>query len=648
MDQQLSMDQKFLASLTGILEVNLDREHFGVKELAKEIGLSKSQLLRKLTSLKGKSTSQFIREYRLQKANELLTQQAGTASEIAYRVGFSSPTYFSTCFHEYYGFPPGEAKLRNGNDHMDSSAQESPSMQVNERSKKRILVFSILGLLLVAAVSSMIYFGFQNKEQSLPVPLETEEKTKSIGVLPFSNLSGNPEFDYVSEGMTGAIIDKLTRIESFKKVVPFTTMATFEETDKSIQEIALELGVTHLLEGNLQKAGDTVKIVLRLIDGRTDSYDWSEEFIAAWEIDELFQMQADVTENVALKLGVELRGRDDVYATINRKPTNQTEAFTYYQQAEFQKNKYDKAGFDLAEILYNKAIQIDSSFAEPYAGLGCVWQLRAWWGFHKEEEAIANSLRNLEKAVELDPNNRWAVDFYYIMNFWYYWDFDKIESLFQKLQAEGTLYKVPHLMDYARKTKRLSAALQIQENYIIDLPNDPKHNAEKIVNLWLNGKYVECEKMLNEEAHLFDHIVYYNVLAAKFYIGIRKYEDAFRHVKKIQITDDSSTYDKISYNWLSAVIQSKSGFQKVVEGHLSELIKIYEDKDSGSPGWFTALYFSAIGNQDKAIEWLQKSYEQHEVEMTWLYAEPLLEPIRNDPRYKELLHKVGFSKVIPL
>ncbi len=112
MNSELSMDQALIEKLTKILEVNLEREHFGVKEFTKEAGLSRSQLHRKLLSITGKSTSRFIRDYRLEKAMEMLQNNSATASEIAYRVGFNSPTYFNTCFHDYYGFPPGEVKFR--------------------------------------------------------------------------------------------------------------------------------------------------------------------------------------------------------------------------------------------------------------------------------------------------------------------------------------------------------------------------------------------------------------------------------------------------------------------------------------------------------------------------------------------------------
>ena len=105
MNNEPSMDEAFLEKLREAVEENLGNEDFGVQELAREAGLSRSQIHRKLHELTGQSTTKFIREIRLEHAMEMLQKEVGTVSEIAYRVGFSSPTYFSTCFHEYYGFP---------------------------------------------------------------------------------------------------------------------------------------------------------------------------------------------------------------------------------------------------------------------------------------------------------------------------------------------------------------------------------------------------------------------------------------------------------------------------------------------------------------------------------------------------------------
>ena len=125
MSSQPSINDEIINKVTELIESNLENEQFGVNELSEGLGISRSQLHRKLNSLAGKSTSQFIREYRLEKAMVMLQNNVATASEIAYRVGFNSPTYFNSSFSEYYGYPPGEVKYRNPNTSDDSSDESS-------------------------------------------------------------------------------------------------------------------------------------------------------------------------------------------------------------------------------------------------------------------------------------------------------------------------------------------------------------------------------------------------------------------------------------------------------------------------------------------------------------------------------------------
>ena len=122
---EFSMDQAFLQKLTEAVFANLNNEQFGAEDLAKEVGLSRSQIHRKLQKINGKSITQFIREIRLEEAHRLLEEEVGTAAEIAYQVGFSSPTYLNTCFHEYFGYTPGELK----NKKKESSTYDRPANQ---------------------------------------------------------------------------------------------------------------------------------------------------------------------------------------------------------------------------------------------------------------------------------------------------------------------------------------------------------------------------------------------------------------------------------------------------------------------------------------------------------------------------------------
>jgi AraC-like DNA-binding protein len=125
MTRSLNVDQAMINKLAGIVLTNLQDENFGVEKLAKEAGMSRVTVHRKIKSFKGQSVSQFIREIRLQKAIKMLEDNEGNVAEIAFKVGFGSPTYFIKCFHDYYGFPPGEARYMKSGEPGDDQAFEN-------------------------------------------------------------------------------------------------------------------------------------------------------------------------------------------------------------------------------------------------------------------------------------------------------------------------------------------------------------------------------------------------------------------------------------------------------------------------------------------------------------------------------------------
>jgi len=272
MDSEQSMDQAFIKKLNDLIDLNFGNERFGVKALARKLGMSRSNLHRKLQTIKGKSTSQFICEYRLKKAMAMLQNNVATASEIAYKVGFSSPSYFNKCFHKYYGYPPGEAKFKG----IKPSYQEDDSTPIIKTDKspknfqlRRIALVVVVAIIFVLAISYVIYSN--SNDNLISKKMEVELKDKSIAVLPCINLSGEEENQYFADGQMEAILNHLTRISELR-VISRTTMLSYRRTTMSVPEIAKELGVKYVLELSAQKSGQEVNITAQLIDADTDRH----------------------------------------------------------------------------------------------------------------------------------------------------------------------------------------------------------------------------------------------------------------------------------------------------------------------------------------------------------------------------------------
>ncbi|MUH36168.1 helix-turn-helix domain-containing protein [Zobellia amurskyensis] len=637
--QEGSLHKTLANALEAEIESNLNNDQFGVDSLAQSMGMSRSNLHRKLQKALGVSTSQFIREYRLKRALEILKQEEITASEVAYRVGFSSATYFSTSFQKFYGYTPGDAK------HKAEDEVESPILEINTSARrkinyKKLIQFALLGVVILTV--GLYYYTSHQKEKSDTKRIDAIVTDKSIAVLPLKNWTGNPDLEYVSDGMTDAVISRLTHIHSIDRVVPFTSILTYKETNKTIQEISSELGVEKVLQGNLQMAGNQIKINLQMIDGASNDHLWSEEYVRTWKTDEIFKMQREVVESIATNMAAVIT--EDELAYLQKIPTKNKQAYSYYLQAEFQKNKANELSYSNAIDLYQKAIAIDSNFVDSYLSMANIWNLGGGvWGFYEEREAWSNAKALLQSVLEIEPDNRQAEEELITGSFFYDWNFELVEAYYKDHLMTPFYDKSPVIsLDYAIKTGRPLGALKASESHMVIDPANvffPFFKAEALMYL---GSEEDAVEMLASVDPLYNDNWFYLRESAKLYYYLGKYKSSKKHLHKL--LTQFSDYPPILM-WLNAVYAQMEGSSKDTNAYLGELFNEYNKGSSGSPAWFLALFYCTQENDEKTFEWLQKSYDRHEVEMTWLREEPLLAPLRTDPRYKDLYDKVGFSAI---
>jgi TolB-like protein/AraC-like DNA-binding protein len=289
-----SQDQLFLRKLSEIVAANISREEFDVEQLAQEANMSRSAIYRRLRNLGKLNASHFIREIRLHKAREMLHNGFTTASEVAYGVGFGSPTYFSKCFHEYFGYPPGEERKRTVTvEHGEPEVKPGDSGSHNRESvpglrrRKRVIVLAALSLagsflLLLAALNPFRY-----------------AKDMSIVVLPFKNLSGDIENQYFADGIMEDILNSLCKVNNMR-VVSSTTSEHFRNTNLTAGDIARKLNVRNVLEGSVRRDGDRVRVTIQLIDGQKERHIWSETYDRTLE--DMLGVQDEIARQVAAKL----------------------------------------------------------------------------------------------------------------------------------------------------------------------------------------------------------------------------------------------------------------------------------------------------------------------------------------------------------
>lgn len=432
MSEPFKKDQDLIRKLTEIIEANLANEKFGVGELARESGISLYRLSHKLYAINKKTINQFIREVRLEKALGMLQEGEYTASEVAYRTGFSSPAYFTKRFHEYFGYPPGKVK------HGDSIGDEQNNLNQKDgayetgKGKRRTNLFStpgILSLTLAIVVLAYLFYPFVTRSFSTGKSDPEINPTKSIAVLPFKNLGDNTADQYFIDGVMDEIFINLSRIHDLR-VVSRTSVEQFRNTSGSIPEIGKKLHSDYIVEGSGQKYGNTIRLRVQLIEASKDRHLWAESYEQGiTETKDIFAIQSRIAQAIASQLHATITIEEQ--ELIEKVPTANLTAYDLYKKAnEFQKQYLDTRNlntYSKAVTLYKAALEIDSSFARAYSDLASVYLARYFWETYFKEDFLDSCLVLANIAISFDSKIKEA---YHMMGRCYFEKGDIENSLF--------------------------------------------------------------------------------------------------------------------------------------------------------------------------------------------------------------------------
>ena len=378
------MHREFIQKLTYLVEANLANETFGPEDLAKEAGMSHTNLNRKLKSIANQTISQVIREIRLKKAKELLLNEKLTVAEISYRVGFSYPPYFNRCFHEYFGVTPGELR----NHEQVNEPEEQPVEAIPKKHyRSKILIGLIVGLIVLIPFS----FYLINKN--------SYSKEKSIAVLPFINDSQDSSNVWFINGVTETITDKLAQIKDLKVASRTSAEQYRNNKTKSISQIARELGVRYILEGSGQKIGDTVLVSVQLIEASTDKHILSFQYPCKY--DNILNLYNEIALEVATKTKALITHEEK--QLIRKTPTTNPIAYNYYLRGKDRFDNYNNPiPLEDAMRLFQKALDLDSTFALAYSGLAGIYLWKNYWKTFLSEDFLDSVLFFTNKALVYD------------------------------------------------------------------------------------------------------------------------------------------------------------------------------------------------------------------------------------------------------
>jgi TolB-like protein/AraC-like DNA-binding protein len=630
MNAVLSIDQAFIKKLNDVIDLNLENEQFGVTELTEQMNMSRSLLHRKLNKLTGKSTSQYIREYRLEKAIEMLQNDVATVSEIAYRVGFSSPTYFNTSFHNYYGYPPGEARAKSfETKNITHETDKKPAYN-------RIAFISAISLLII-----IVYFIYATGDEFSTSSSEVLIKDKSIAVLPPKNLSGDKENQYFADGIMDDILNHLSAIQEFN-IISRTTMEQYRNTNKTIPEIAKDLHVSYILESSIQKYNDSVKIIAQLIDAKNDKHIWSKKFKS--EFNNIFALESEIAKQIATELKATLSPEE--IKKIKKVPTKNLEAYNLYLKGKYFLNLFSSGENIEKSIQYfEESIEKDPEFALAYAALA-----EAYLFLADSKKVELQKIKNLAmRSIDLDSNIAEAHSTLGAIACWYEWHWEKAEKEYELaiqinpnssnayINYSYFLYYVKGSFDEARK--RIDKAKSLDPLSLITIMRSSEfylfeghfeqalRESQKAIEL---DKFLLWPYWVNFECYFRQG---FNEKAMEALITSWKMNDA-------SINDIESIKNAYNNSGIKGV------YLMIINQDLKEFSKPLDQLSIGYINYqlyWIAQKYAFIEDNDKALEFLEYCFEARSTILYHIKYDPYFKNIRTEPRFLAILKKMNLG-----
>jgi TolB-like protein/Flp pilus assembly protein TadD len=499
-------------------------------------------------------------------------------------------------------------------------ADESPKKTAPNRAW--IYVVIIAG----AISASLFFFGRYTATSKQSVSAELPDK--SIAVLPFENLSRDPDNAYFAEGMQDEILARLSKIADLK-VISRTSTQKYKSAPDNLREIAKQLGVANILEGSVQKAADQVRVNVQLINALNDAHLWSD--IYDRKLTDIFAVESDIAKTIADTLQAKLTAAEK--QMIAAQPTSDTAAYELYLKGRSLWGKRGGDNLRQAIAFYEQAIAGDPNFAPAYAGLAEVYSVLPYYTATAPGEAFPKAKAAALKALQLDDK---LAEAHTALAQVLYRESDMAGSIaeFQRAVALNPNYATAHQLHGNHPLAalgRFDEAIAEGKRAIELDPLSPIINSDLGETLYLARRYDEAIAQLRKAVEI-DPTFWYAHEALGVALQLKGDVQAAiaQYEKAQQLSDDLAPRVEL------ALAKAQLGDKEAAVRMLAELEELSQHRYVNA-FWRTLLYLS-LNNHEEAIRWLEQAVANHEVSR--LKVHPVYDPLRGDPRFEALVQKV--------
>jgi TolB-like protein/Tfp pilus assembly protein PilF len=461
--------------------------------------------------------------------------------------------------------------------------------------------------------------------------------SKSIAVLPFDNLSRDPDNAYFATGIQDEIITRLAKIADLK-VISCTSTQRFKSSPDDVPAIASQLGVANILEGSVQRTADKVRVNVQLIKGATDTHLWADTFDR--KLTDIFAVESEIARTIADTLQAKLTGSEQ--HAIAARPTENTEAYQLYLKGRFFWNKRTGQNLNKAADYFNQAIAADRKYALAYVGLADAYVLMPLYGAGAPRDCYPKAKTAAKKALELD---------------------DRSAEAHTSLAQVSCYYD----LDYPQALREFQRAIELNPNYAT------AHQWYGSSGLAALGRFDEAIVELKRAIELDPLSLVINTDLGNTYYRARRYDEAIDQMRKTLEMDPGFYYA----HWnLGSALAAKGALKPAIEeyekartlnddpsmlgllahayavsGNKTEAMKIRDQlevisKQRYVSAYSFALVYLGLGDKEEALRWLEKAYEDRAGDaLRFIKVEPLLDSLRGNPRFEALVAKIFPPKI---
>ncbi|PYS97825.1 MAG: hypothetical protein DMF63_18575 [Acidobacteria bacterium] len=488
---------------------------------------------------------------------------------------------------------------------------------------KRLLLAPVA----LAAIVLAGFFGFRYFNAS------ATEQVNSIAVLPFENRSGSGDAEYLSEGLADSLIYRLSQLPNLK-VSPTSSVMRYKGKETDLEQIAKELEVDAVMSGRLVQRGDDLSISVQLIDSRTEKIIWAEQYDR--KMAELLATQREIATTITQKLQLKLGGADT--KGITKKYTDNNEAYQAYLKGRYYWSRRTAENLKKAIEQFKAATEKDPNFALAYTGLADCYSVLPEYAGTPQSETLGDAKRFAEHAIELDEGLAEPHASLGLINS-KFWRRTESEREFKRSIELNPNYAAAYHW-YSHLLRALGrydeAASMIQKGHDLDpLSSIISANAAEVYRLQNNQQAaIDTALKIIELDPTFSYA--YNNLGLS-YSDLGRHSEAIASLEKATELSNRASFSLMSLGYVYAAAGKRAEANSIA----AELEERYGRREAS--GTFIAGVYAGLGDKDKAFHWLEKDF-QEKGDVGFVRWRVHFESLRDDPRYKDLLKRMGLPE----